>query len=59
VEERGRRAAEPPGVNSARRLLAIGFAEATVRRVLVAEVRLTEHEADAALARARADVALR
>ncbi|GIU88343.1 MAG: hypothetical protein KatS3mg009_2858 [Acidimicrobiia bacterium] len=51
--------AEPPGVNSARRLLAIGFAEATVRRVLVTEVRLTEHEADAALAHARADVALR
>lgn len=59
MEDGERPVAEPPGVNSARRLLAIGFAEATVRRVLVTEVRLTEHEADAALAHVRADVALR
>lgn len=50
---------EPPGVHSARHLLAMGCAETTVRRVLVIEVRLSEREADAALAVARSDASAR
>jgi hypothetical protein len=59
VTDSAREPAEPPGVHSARRLLAMGCAETTVRRVLVIEVRLSEHEADAALAVARSDASAR